>query len=255
MEPAYDRLGVTYTRHRRPDPRIAAQVAAALGGAARVVNVGAGAGSYEPADRRVVAVEPSTVMIRQRPAGAAPVVRGVAEALPFPDASFDAGMAMLTTHWWPDAAAGVAELRRVAPARQVVLTWDADRTAGFWLVADYFPQVAARERALPTLHAVLALLPGAAVEVVPVPHDCEDGFLGAYWRRPDAYLDAGVRASFSALDFLGLEVVGAALTRLERDLGSGAWQQRHGHLLELDEIDLGYRLVIGGSSPGRSPSG
>jgi len=247
VQPAYDRLGRTYTRHRRPDPRIAAQVAAALGDAVRVVNVGAGAGSYEPSDRAVVAVEPSAVMIRQRGAGAAPVVQGVAEALPFPDASFDAAMAMLTTHWWPDAPTGLAELRRVAPGRQVVLTWDANATADFWLVADYFPQVATRERALPTLQAVLRSMPGASVEPVPVPHDCEDGFFGAYWRRPSAYLDAGVRASFSALDFLDAAVLAGALHRLERDLQSGAWQRRHGHLLELDEIDLGYRLVIDGS--------
>jgi hypothetical protein len=129
----------------------------------------------------------------------------------------------------------------------VVLTWDADATARFWLVADYFPQVATRERALPTLQAVLGSMPGASVDAVPVPHDCEDGFFGAYWRRPAAYLDAGVRASFSALDFLDAAVVASALHRLERDLQSGVWQRRHGHLLELDEIDLGYRLVIDGS--------
>ena len=119
----YNRIGDRYALRRQPDPRIAARILEGLGAATSVVNVSAGTGSYEPTDRRVVAVEPSEVMIRQRPAHAAPVVRAVAEALPFRDDEFDAALAVLTIHHWTDLARGLAELRRVtrvlAPPRGV----------------------------------------------------------------------------------------------------------------------------------------
>ncbi|MCA9511406.1 MAG: class I SAM-dependent methyltransferase [Myxococcales bacterium] len=237
----YDTIGQGYGGRRRADPRIASQIVRALGSARRVVNVGAGAGSYEPRDRDVVAVEPSRVMLGQRARDAAPAVRGSAMALPFRDASFDASLAILTAHHWPDVARGLRELRRVARERVVVFTFD---TAGdgFW-IADYFPAIAGLDRrTMPTVAAVARALGGADVVDVPVPHDCSDGFLGAYWRRPHAYLDASVRAAISV--FARIDGVDEGVARLQQDLDSGAWQRRWGHLLERDELDVGYRLVV-----------
>jgi hypothetical protein len=241
----YDVIGRGYRRHRRPDRRIATAIDAALGEARTVLNVGAGAGSYEPADRRVVAAEPSWEMIRQRPLGSAPAVRGVAESLPFRDGVFDAALAILTVHHWSNLDAGLAELRRVS-RRQVVLTWDHAEFARFWLVAEYLPEIAEHERSLPSLATVRRGL-GAEVHPVPVPADCVDGFLGAYWRRPAAYLDAQVRASMSGIALLDQQVVRSAMIRLRSDLDSGRWYQRHAALLDADTLDLGYRLLVGGA--------
>jgi SAM-dependent methyltransferase len=252
----YDRtsLAVGYSGRRRPDPRVAAQVRAALAPARSVLNVGAGAGSYEPADdtTRVVAVEPSLAMLSQRPAGAAPAVRAVAEQLPFPDGAFDAALASLTVHHWTDPAAGLRELRRVAPGRQVVLTWDPDVVArAFWFTRDYVPEAIAgeRERGLWTVDEIAAALAPVRVEVVPVPWDCTDGFFGAYWRRPEAYLLPVVRNAISALALLDETVVDDAVRRLAADLDTGRWAARNADLLELEALDLGYRLVVGGEKP------
>lgn len=239
----YDRIGVDYARKRRPDPRIAAQIVAALGDARSVVNVGAGTGNYEPDDRHVIALEPSWVMIEQRSPDAAPVVQAVAESLPFPDGGFDAALASLTMHQWTDPVAGLRELVRVS-RRQVIFTWDAASTSQFWLVRDYLPEVGVMERPLAALDTVRAVLGPCRVEPVPVPHDCTDGFFRAYWRRPHAYLDPYVRASISACALLPVEVVSSAMRRLEADLRSGAWERRYGHLLELEATDQGYRLVV-----------
>jgi SAM-dependent methyltransferase len=244
--PIYERIGHGYARRRRPDPRIAARIAGTLGNATSVVNIGAGAGSYEPEEREVVAVEPSPVMIAQRPAGAAPVVRGIAEALPFPDASFDVALALLSVHHWSDPEAGLLELRRVA-RRQVVLTWDPDVQARFWFVRDYLPEWTAHEATKATLARIAAALPGARVEPVLVPSDCADGFGCAFWRRPDAYLDPEVRASISVLSLLDPRVIRRATEHLEADLRSGAWNQRNHDVVDLDEYDGGYRLVIADS--------
>jgi SAM-dependent methyltransferase len=240
----YDAIGSTYTSTRRPDPRIAAQITAALGDARSVVNVGAGAGSYEP-PQTVLAVEPSSVMIGQRPAGAAPVVRACAEALPLADGAADAVMAVLTVHHWSDLEVGIAELRRVARRRIVVLTWDQPAFRSFWLVREYLPEAAAFDdtRAVP-VERLAALLGGARVEAVPVPHDCTDGFGAAYWRRPEAYLDPDVRGGISSLAVIPDDLLAPALGQLRADIDSGAWHERHADLLALDEIDLGYRLVI-----------
>lgn len=242
----YDSIGVGYARNRQPDARWQAIITRCLGDARTVLNVGAGAGSYEPAERSVVAVEPSRLMVRQRPAGAAPVVQGVAESLPFRNGSFDTAMAVLTVHHWSDHGRGLAELRRVA-GRQVVVTWDPAVVAGFWLVRDYVPEIMPRERDLPAMREIAASLDVRETVVLPVPHDCSDGFMAAYWRRPDAYLDAGVRASISALALLDAAVISPAIARLDADLRSGAWHEKHADLLELDELDLGYRLLIAGS--------
>lgn len=240
----YDAIGRGYAATRRDDPRIAARVHAALGGARRIVNVGAGTGSYEPAGGGVVAVEPSREMIRQRRAGAAPVVQAIAERLPFRDRAFDAALATLTVHHWHDREAGLRECRRVA-ARVVVLTWDPARTAAFWLTAEYFPEIDALDAGrFPALAELAAALGPIRVEPVPVPRDCADGFLGAFWARPEAYLDPAVRRAMSGFARLPGPVVDAGLARLAADLGSGAWDRRHRALRGQAEADLGYRLVV-----------
>jgi len=243
--PAYDRIGRSYARHRRPDRRIAARIVAALGDARSVVDVGAGTGSYEPRDRLVVAVEPSWVMIAQRTPDAPPVVRGHAETQPFRDDGFDAAMALLTVHHWTDFRRGLAEMQRVACRRVVVLTWDRELVAdAFWLARDYFPEVREAERGLATLDEIAAALGSCTVQAVPISHDCTDCFFGACWRRPEAYLDPGVRASISGLARLDEATVRPAIERLAADLASGAWDRRYPHLRGLEEIDLGYRLVV-----------
>ncbi|HUR14954.1 MAG TPA: class I SAM-dependent methyltransferase [Mycobacteriales bacterium] len=240
----YDTIGVGYAHLRVPDPRIAAQIQAALGPVRSVVNVGAGSGSYEPGTTRA-AVEPSSVMIAQRPTGAAPAVQAVAEALPFADGSFDAALAVLTTHHWSDPRGGLAELARVS-RRQVVLTWDQEVTARSWLVEDYLPQITENERDLASLRYLLHTWPDAAVVPVPVHWDCSDGFLAAYWRRPEAYLRPAVRRSISAFAALEVPVVEEAVRRLASDLDDGTWHRRHHDLLGLDVLDCGYRLVVRG---------
>lgn len=239
----YETIGRGYAERRRPDPRIERQIHAALGDAETVVNVGAGTGSYEPSDRRVVAVEPSTVMLAQRPSVAAPAVRAVVEALPFGDAAFDAAMGVLTLHHWNDVDAGLDEVCRVAP-RRVVLTFDHALEADLWMW-HYFPAASALDATrAPSIEHVADRLGADRIEVVPVPHDCTDGFGGAYWRRPEAYLDADVRASISSLAVLDDAQLEPGLTRLRAELESGAWHEAHADLLALDEVDLGYRLVI-----------
>jgi SAM-dependent methyltransferase len=238
----YDTIGRGYSAYRRPDPRLATAIVGALGDARSVVNVGAGAGSYEPTDRRVIAIEPSAAMIAQRPAGSAPVVRASATDLPFRDASFDAALSVLSLHHWPDQARGLAELVRLARERVVLLTWD-PAAPRFWLVEEYFPEIRVIDRPLfLTLDELEQALGPIEVEPFLVPADCHDGFLGAYWRRPEAYLDAGVRGAISTFTKLG--DVEAGVARLRRDLADGTWRRRHADLLERSEIDLGYRLVI-----------
>jgi SAM-dependent methyltransferase len=243
----YESIGERYGRTRTPDPRIARLIRAALGDARTVVNVGAGVGSYEPGDLEVTAVEPAAAMIAARPLAAAPCTLAAAESLPFPDASFDAAMGVLTIHHWSDVAAGLRELRRVARRRVVLLTWDPEFADALWLTTHYLPVIRDRDRAIfPTMQTILAgLAPlrGSAVEPVLVPHDCTDGFLGAWWRRPAAYLDAAVQTGISSFCELGPSVIDAPLARLAADLESGEWRRRFGGLLDLDEIDLGYRLV------------
>jgi SAM-dependent methyltransferase len=239
--PVYDRIGTGYARTRRPDPRLAAALWEALGDARTVVNVGAGAGSYEP-PCTVLAVEPSSAMVAQRPADAAPVVRAVAEALPLRDGGVDAALAVLTLHHWDDWPAGVAELRRVA-GRVVVLTWDQRVSGHFWLL-DYFPELRDLDagRAV-DVDALVAGLGGATVVPWAVPHDCHDGFLAAHWRRPARYLDPAVRAGMSLFRQGDPAIVERGLARLRADLEDGSWAARHGDLLERDTLDTGYRIV------------
>jgi SAM-dependent methyltransferase len=239
----YDTIGATYTVTRRTEPRIAAQVWAALGDARTVLNVGAGTGSYEPSDRNVTAVEPSAVMRAQRPAGAAQCVAAIAESLPFEDRSFDAAMAFATVHHWQDPIAGLLEMRRVA-RRVVVFTCDTtDRSwrRRFWLTRDYLPEVAASRVGLAS---ELARAIGARMEPVLIPWDCADGFFEAYWRRPGAYLDERVRRGISVWARVGPDAEHRAVRSLRDDLASGRWAERNRDLLDLDAAELGLRLLI-----------
>ncbi len=233
-------LSEGYALRRRPDPRIAAAIISALGDARSVVNVGAGTGSYEPADRIVQAVEPSERMIAQRPPGAAPCLRASAEALPFDDGAFDAAMAILTIFHWSDWRVGLRELRRVARRRIVLLTFDAE-TSDFWLARDYFPDILDNDRRImPRLGDLEKELGAFKTIPMPVPHDCSDGFLGAYWRRPETYLDPEARKSMSP--FAKIDA-GAGLKKLANDLESGAWRSRNADLLDREALDIGYRLL------------
>jgi SAM-dependent methyltransferase len=241
----YDTIGVTYAVTRRTEPRIAAQVWAALGEARTVLNVGAGTGSYEPAGRDVTAVEPSALMRAQRPAGAAPCVAAAAERLPFEDQSFDAAMAFATIHHWADPIAGLREMRRVA--RRVVVfthdTTDAEWLDRFWLTRDYLPEVAEFLVGRPSL-AEMGRAIGARVEPVLIPWDCADGFFEAYWRRPETYLDDQVRRGVSVWTRIGPEAERRAVHSLRDDLASGRWADRNRDLADLDAAELGLRLLI-----------
>jgi SAM-dependent methyltransferase len=241
--PVYDRIGARYATGRRTDPRIAAAIWAALGGARTVLNVGAGSGSYEPPGRRVVAAEPSPVMLAQRPHGAAPAVRAVAESLPFRDGAFDAAMGVLTMHHWADQDRGLAEMRRVA-GRVVLFLCDPQRRPSWWL-GEYFPATARLEAARETrLTEVARVLGPLEVIPVPLPGGCADGFNGAYWRRPRDILDPAVWRPMSALSMIGEADRAAGMRRLRADLDSGAWDRRWGHLLGMAELDLGYSVVV-----------
>jgi SAM-dependent methyltransferase len=240
----YDRIGESYTDTRRPDARIAARIIDALGDARTVVNVGAGAGSYEPSDRFVVAVEPSGTMIAQRGPGLAPSVQAVAEALPFRDRSFDAALASLTIHHWADWRHGLDEMQRVA-SRVVVFTFEPGDVRAFWLTEEYFPEIVDMDVTRCASVAEIAGRLGPCEDIrVPVPHDCTDGFLAAYWRRPEAYLDAVVRAGISGFALLSGDIVARGVQRLSDDLADGTWERRFGHVRELDELDVCYRLVV-----------
>jgi SAM-dependent methyltransferase len=245
----YEELGKGYAVQRRADARIAAMIWSALGDVRSVVNVGAGTGSYEPTDRIVVAVEPSSLMISQRPEGTAPCIRGSAEALPLNSGAYDAAMALLTIHHWSDWRAGLNEMRRVARRRIVLLTFDAEGS-NFWLTRDYFPALNELDRAImPPLRELANELGEFHVTPVLIPHDCTDGFLGAYWRRPHIYLDSLARSSMSPFARINAE---DGLRRLASDLASGAWHKRNADLLDLKALDVGYRLLLWEFDGGRS---
>lgn len=242
MTALYDTIGIDYSALRKPDPRIGAIIHDALGSARTVLNVGAGAGSYEPADRDVTAVEPSPEMIRQRKPGSAPVVQASADALPFEDGQFDAAMAVLTIHHWPDKAAGLREMRRVTRGPIVLLTFDPAHRP--WLT-DYLPELARLdERQMPTKADYGAWLGPVRITPVPIPHDCVDGFLYAYWRRPEAYLDPRIRTGSSS--FWAMKDAQDGLDRLAQDIRSGDWARRYAAILSQDTYDAGYRLVVAG---------
>ncbi|WP_272475519.1 class I SAM-dependent methyltransferase [Baekduia alba] len=249
----YDTIGVGYGAGRREDPRIAAAIWAGLGDARTVLNVGAGAGSYEPRDRYVLAVEPSAVMRAQRPAGAAACVDARAEALPFDDDAFDVVMTVLSDHHWADNAAGLRECARVG-RRVVLFNWENALTDTFWLIRDYVPEFNRYAGAHPSLadRAATCLTPDAEIAPVPIPWDCEDAFFHAFWRRPDAYLREDVRAVTSVWSRFGPAVEARAVAALAADLECGAWAARNAELLDLDACDVGARLVVADTAGRRS---
>jgi SAM-dependent methyltransferase len=242
--PAYDVMGVGYERVRRPDPRIERAIWQALGDARTVLNVGAGTGSYEPPDRWVLAVEPSETMIAQRPPAAAPVIKASAEQLPLVDSSVDAAMAVLTLHHWADADAGLVEVLRVVRQRIVIVTMDVDQLAEQWIVRDYFPELMGEHaKKFPSIECLTKMLPNVQVDVLPVPHDCQDRFMAALWARPEAYLDPSLRAATAPWYDLPTKLVDERLEQLRGDLESKTWQRRHGDLLSRCELDVGLRLI------------
>ena len=240
MSLLYDRIGIGYAQFRRPDERIAGRIDAALGQSRSVLNVGAGAGSYEPTSRFVVAVEPSAEMIRQRSRMAAQSIQASADRLAVSGSllrcrSRDSDDSSLAA-----SRPGLAEMRRVARDRVVIFTWDPEHP-GFWLVQEYFPEILAIDRPnFPTLEEIEKAIGPTEVLALPIPADCSDGFLGAYWRRPEAYLDARARAAISTFSKFDSAV---GIARLRRDLEDGTWSDRYGALLPLPELDIGYRLV------------
>lgn len=241
MNALYDTIGKGYADYRKPDPRIAAMIEDALGDAQTVLNVGAGAGSYELPGRHTNAVEPSATMIAQRGPHLIKAIQGLAESLPFPDKSFDAATAYLTTHHWSDLDKGLREMKRVSRKRCVFFDQDfAD--IDFWMLNDYFPEMRSELAELLPLDAARAVFGDLRIVPVSVPHDCTDGFFCAYWRRPEAYLNPGVRAAISF--FAKARDVDARIEKLRRDLADGTWMRRNGHLMRETERDFGYRLVI-----------
>ena len=241
---AYDRIGVGYAAVRQPDPRLAAMIWRAIGDAETIVNVGAGTGSYEPPDRDVVAVEPSSVMLAQH--RGTQRVLGTAEHLPFDDATFDVAMAVLTVHHWDDLDRGLAELRRVS-RRQVVFTWDPAHRPLLWIVADYVPAIGTMETArFATVPHIVAALGAHTVSTFEIPHNFTDGFQAAFWRRPEMYLDPAVRSASSTFASLPRDEVEPGIERLRRDLESGNWHRTYGDLLSRERVDYGYRLIVAG---------
>lgn len=240
MSTKYDSIGINYNELRKPDPRIAAAIEVALGSAKTIINVGAGTGSYEPVGRNVTAVEPSIEMIRKRSASAAPAVQASADDLPFDDNTFDAAMAVLTIHHWPDKEAGLREVRRVAKGRIVLLTYDPEHRP--WLT-DYLPELATLDEAqMPAMSDYGKWLGAVQVTPVLVPHDCTDGFLYAYWRRPEAYLNPHICSGSSS--FWAIGDTTRQMQQLANDLETGEWNRRYADILARDEYDAGYRIVV-----------
>lgn len=244
VKPAYDRIGIGYGNVRREDPAIARRIRTGLGDAASVVNIGAGAGSYEPRDLEVTAVEPSAGMISQRPAGSAPVIQAAATSLPFEDGSFDAAMAVLTVHHWGDIEKGLAEMIRVTRHRAVIVAFEPSPLAELWIAADYFPEILALKRGPGAdSRELLGLLPGAKAEPIPVPRECRDLFFAALWGRPELFLEDGVVNPMWVWSAISATGRAQGRQRLAEELESGEWDRKYGRYRELEELDVGLRLL------------
>lgn len=247
LDARYEQIGHGYARTRREDPRIARRIHEALGDARMVVNVGAGAGSYEPRDRYLIAVEPSDVMAAQRPHDLPPAIRGSAGDLPLRDQTVDAAMAILTVHHWDaEQERGVRELRRIARGPVVILTYDAEVSGQMWLMADYLREVAELDhRIFPTVETLAGWLGGTTkAHTIELARDTPDWTLGSFWAHPERVLDAGARNATSGFARMAPEVVDRVTAAVRRDLESGAWDERHGHLRALDSFDAGLRLIV-----------
>jgi ubiquinone/menaquinone biosynthesis C-methylase UbiE len=241
----YEELSDGYASTRRADPRIAAKIRTALGEATSVVNIGAGAGSYEPDDLKVTAVEPSESMIAQRPPDAAPVVQASAERLPFDDQCFDAAMAVLSAHHWSDLQAGLDEMRRVARRRIVIVAFDPDALGGLWIARDYFPQMLQLRRAsAASAKDLIGEMPAARSAPISVPRDCTDLFLAALWARPELLFDDAVMEPLWVWQSIGESARSEGRKRLRDDLRSGAWEERYGDLRRRQSLQVGLQLVV-----------
>jgi SAM-dependent methyltransferase len=243
----YDTIGHGYSQTRREDPRFRALVHAALGNARTVVNVGAGTGAYKPSDRHVIAIEPSDVMAAQRSRDLAPAIRASAGRIPLRDRSVDAAMAILSVHHWDEECEqGVRELRRVARDAVVILTYDATVSGAMWLMTDYLPEVAAMDlKIFPPPEKLTEWLGGnVRIDAVPIPRDTSDWMLGSFWAHPERVLDANARAATSGFARMPTNVIDRVVAEVSRDLASGRWDERNGHLRKLDALDVGLRLVV-----------
>lgn len=246
MTARYDEIGGNYSTYRREDRRLLALISDALGDAQTVVNVGAGAGSYEPRDRHVIAVEPSDVMAAQRGVDRPPAIKAGAEKLPLRDQSADAAMSVLSLQHWGDAQrTGVLEMRRVARRTVVIATYDARVSASWWLTADYFPEAAERDRAtFPDPEIIADWLGGARINVVPVPIDITDWMMGSYWAHPERVLDAGARSATSAFAQEDEATVNRVVDAVRSDLNDGSWDRKYGAIRALTTFDTGLRLIV-----------
>ncbi len=242
-EPRYERIGTTYSATRRTEPRIAACIDAALGDARSVVNVGAGAGSYEPDGLEVIPVEPSETMAAQRPPHLPRALIGSAESLPLGDDSADAAMAVITVHHWADLRRGLAEMKRVARDRILVLTLDPDVISKSW-VRDYWPELIPFDYEMPLVADLAELMGGAEVIAVPAPNDCVDVYIETVSGRPELLLDPIVRANCSGFARMDDAAEAAGAERLRAALERGEWDRRHGRLRELKEHNGGLRLLV-----------
>lgn len=241
MSVDYDKLAEQYQRYRKPDTRIAERIQFHLQGAQCILNVGAGLGSYEPENCKVVAIEPSYEMISQRINSKTILIQGLAEELPFKDTVFDCSMGILTIHHWSDIVLGLQEMLRVTKNRIVLFTWIGYGN-DFWL-EDYIPEIVGIDENLsPTLEELDQILGGIAVETIEIPYDCTDGFMCAYWRRPEMYLDPDARMAIST--FSRIPDIQERLNILKEDIERGVWRKRYSELLEKESLDLGYRLVV-----------
>lgn len=241
MSAIYDKIGTTYSVMRRTDPKIAEQLYAELQGASRIINIGAGTGSYEPDNVELIAVEPSAKMIAQRPIGSYPVEQASAEKLPFADGSFSHAMTVLSMHHWEHKDLAFREINRVATEKFVAITWDPN-TEPFWLTRDYFPEIYAMDKQIfPDLAELEAHFDDVTIRPLPIPSDCQDGLLAAFWQRPEAYLRCEVQQSTSA--FAKIKNLDVGLQKLEDDLASGVWAQKNYTILGLSSLDVGYRLI------------
>ncbi|MBK6511163.1 MAG: class I SAM-dependent methyltransferase [Haliea sp.] len=242
MGALYDTIGKEYSVGRRTDPKIAAHISRFLAGAASILNIGAGTGSYETGDANLIAVEPSRMMINQRSSGAYPVAQASAESLPFKDGAFTHSMTVLSMHHWSNRTEAFKEIKRVTTQRFVAVTWN-PASKPYWLSADYFPEIHHVDQAIfPSLQELTIAFPGMKFHSLPIPSDCIDGFTAAYWAKPQAYLDPIARQSMSTFTKIGN--VESGLSKLESDLKSGIWENRYAEVTGLMELDVGYKVAV-----------
>lgn len=240
MEALYDSIGSNYAKLRKPDQRIAAAIEHKLNDAKTILNIGAGTGSYEPTNREVTALEPSSVMIAQRSIRAASVIQANAENLPFSDKSFDISLAILSIHHWKDQIKGLCEMKRVS-RRQLLFTWN-PLHPGFWLTQIYFPEILAIDKSIfPKFSLIERILGPLVIEHGPIPADCTDGFGSAYWNRPEAYLSHEVRSAMSS--FNKITQLKEGIAKLKQDIECGEWDRKYGHLRQRNELDVGFAIL------------